>query len=139
MFLLDTNVVSAPAQAVPDRSVLGWIGRQKPSDIYISAITIAEVEQGIAAIPHSRRRLHLEAWRDEMVDSMEGRIIPVELEIARAWGSLRARLAGLGRSIEPLDAFIAATAEVNNLVLVTRNVKHFNAWGGPLLNPWTEG
>jgi predicted nucleic acid-binding protein len=139
VFLLDTNVVSEPAQAVSDARVLGWIGRQDPSTLYISAITVAEVEQGIAAMPPSHRRRRLEAWRDEMLDSMESRIIPVHLEIARAWGGLRARLAGGGLSIEPLDGFIAATAEVNKLILATRNVRHFSAWGGPVLNPWMDG
>ncbi|HEX7760899.1 MAG TPA: type II toxin-antitoxin system VapC family toxin [Caulobacteraceae bacterium] len=139
MFLLDTNVVSEPAQAVSNPRVIAWIARQNPESLYISAITVAEVEQGIAAMQPSHRRRRLEAWRDEMLESMEDRIVQVDTVIGQTWGRLRARLAASGASIEPLDGFLAATAEAAGLTLVTRNVKHFTAWGGPLLNPWTDG
>ncbi len=139
MFLLDTNVVSEPAQPSAEPRVLAWIARQDPFALYASAITVAEIEQGIAGLPTSQRRRRLEAWRDDLLEAMAERIVPVDSTIALAWGGLRARLAARGLSIAPLDGFLAATAEVAGLTLVTRNTKHFRAWGGPLFDPWIDG
>ena len=136
-FLLDTNVVSEPVTRQPNRAVLAWIGRQDPLALYLSVATCAEIEAGIATLPSSRRRSRLDQWRDQLVASFEDRILLIDLEVARSWASIRARSAREGAPIGPMDAFIAATAEARGLTLITRNVRDFEAWGGPIFNPWT--
>lgn len=136
--LLDTNVVCEAVVATPNQKVVDWIAAQKPDDLHLSVVTLGEITEGIARLPTSRRRHRLEAWRDDIVASAGERLLSVDPPIASAWGVLRARLAARGRSISPIDAFVAATAEVHGMVVVTRNVKHFEAWGGPILNPWRE-
>ncbi|MGH6993463.1 MAG: type II toxin-antitoxin system VapC family toxin [Caulobacteraceae bacterium] len=134
--LFDTNVVSEPLRKRPDQRVMDWIAAQDGSAVHASVVTFAEIEDGIARLPAGSRRERLRSWRDQLAIGLGRRLIPVDLEIASAWGALSARLARDGNPISPMDGFVAATADVHGLTLVTRNVKHFEAWGGPMLNPW---
>jgi toxin FitB len=135
-FLLDTNVVSELVRKTPNLEVTQWLAARDPFTLHISTITFAEIAEGIALLTQSERRRRLESWRDRLATSTGERLMPVGLEIAAAWGVIRARLSREGRSMAPLDAFIAATAEVHDLTVVTRNTRHFEPWGGPLFNPW---
>ncbi len=137
-FLLDTNVVCEPTAAAPSARVLEWLAACDPLDLFVSVVTLAEIEEGIARLPPTRRRGALEAWRDDLVASLGARLIDVDTDVATAWGALRARLAAAKRTVSPMDGFIVATAECRGLTLATRNEKHFQAWGGPLLNPWND-
>jgi predicted nucleic acid-binding protein len=136
--LLDTNVVSEPANIRPNPKVVAWLSRQDPLEVHISVVTLAEIEEGIARLPPSRRRAQLEPWRDALLASIGERLVAVDEPVASAWGALRARLAAERRSIAPLDGFVAATAEVHGMTVVTRNTRHFQAWGGPVFNPWVD-
>ncbi len=137
-YLLDTNVVSEPTAAYPNTRVMAWLGAQSPSDVYVSVVTLAEIEEGIARLSTSRRQGDLKAWRDTLIDTLGDRLISIGAEVAATWGALRARLAAQRQTIAPMDAFIAATAERHGFTLVTRNEKHFRPWGGPLINPWAD-
>ncbi len=137
-YLLDTNVVCEATAPAPNARVLGWIAARRSLDLHISVVTLAEIEEGIARLPASRRRNDLETWRDALIPSFEDRVISLDGEIARVWGALRARLAAKNRTISPMDGFIAATAERHGLVLATRNEEPFRPWGGSLANPWLE-
>ena len=136
-FLLDTNVISEPVSKQPNQAVLDWIGEQEPTALYLSVATVAEIGAGIARLRASRQRSGLEHWRAQLIESFEERVLPIDLRVAVNWGDIRARAAGAGASIGPMDAFLAATAEVHGFTLVTRNVKDFKIWGGRILNPWT--
>ena len=137
-YLLDTNVVSEPETKYPHLKVIEWIAARDPLTLHISAVTFGEIEEGMALLPDGNRRYRLESWRDLLASATGERVIPVGFEIATAWGALRARVAREGRTMAPLDAFIAATAEVHDLILVTRNVRDFEAWGGRIFNPWRD-
>ena len=87
----------------------------------------------------SPRRRQLDLWlSEELVSRFEERILPVDLSVAGTWGRVVGRSQAQGRSIEPMDAFIAATAERHDLTLVTRNVRDFTFLGIRILNPWSE-
>lgn len=135
-FLLDTNVVSETVRHAPRLEVVEWIAARDPFTLQISAVTFAEIEEGIALLPEGHRRHRLESWRDLLATSTSERLLPVGLEVSMAWGAIRARVSREGHTMAPLDAFIAATAEVHDLTVATRNVKDFEAWGGPVFNPW---
>ncbi len=136
-FLLDTNVVCEPTAVAPSARVLAWLAARDPLDLFVSVVTLAEIEEGIARLPRTRRRGALEVWRAALVASLGSRLIDIDPDIATVWGALRARLAAAKRTISPMDGFVAATAESRGLTLATRNEKHFQAWGGPLVNPWS--
>jgi hypothetical protein len=137
-FLLDTNVISEPMKARPNPGVLAWLAQVDEDSVFLSVVTITELRYGIERLGSGRRRDRLEGWlRKDLTSRFGERILPVDLEIADACGRLIARSESVGRPIEPRDAFIAATAEVRGLTLVTRNVSDFEATVKNLVTPWT--
>ena len=136
MFLLDTNVISDPVGRNPSPIVAGWLSTQPSEALHLSKATVQEIEFGIARLGASRRLSQLKVWWDEILDQFDDRLIPIDGEIALAWGRLRARADAEMRTIPVMDAVLAATAQVHGLTLVTRNVRHVEVWGGPVVNPW---
>jgi predicted nucleic acid-binding protein len=137
-FLLDTNVLSEWVKPLPDPGLIAWLADADEDRVFISAVTLAELNHGVERLAQGQRRSRLEAWlHEDLPLRFEGRILPVDEPVARAWGAITARRDAIGRPIGAMDAFIAATAEVHGLALVTRNVQDFEASVGTLLNPWT--
>jgi predicted nucleic acid-binding protein len=136
-YLLDTNVVSEWAKLRPDAKVVRWLAETDEDRVCLSVITFAEVSQGIEKMAAGQRRDALRSWLgDDLAIRFEGRILAVDLAVARARGALMARSARIGINLNPIDAFFGATAEVYSLALVTRNTRHFEELGVPLVNPW---
>lgn len=135
-YLIDTNVLSEAMAARPSPEVQAWVAGQAPTSLHFSVGTISEIDFGIARLDAGQRRERLLEWRDRLVLAAGRRIHLVDLPIARAWGEIRARAAAAKRTMPLMDALLAATAEVHGLTLVTRNIRDFEAWGGPVLNPW---
>jgi predicted nucleic acid-binding protein len=137
-FLLDTNIISEPMKQQPNEGVLAWLAGVNEDTVFLSVVTITELRYGIERLAAGRRRRRLDEWLgNELTARFAGRILPVDLEVADACGKLVARRESLGHSMEPRDAFIAATAVVHGLALVTRNAVDFEATVKHLLNPWT--
>jgi toxin FitB len=136
MYLLDTVVLSELRKTRPAESVLRWIAAQKSEALFLSAITIGEVQRGIALL---RKRDEaefadaLDLWLARVLIAYQDRIVPVSVEIARRWGKLSAKLGHDGA-----DLMIAATAIHADLIVVTRNVKHFEPAGVSTFNPFTR-
>lgn len=137
-YLLDTNVISEPMKARPNAGVLDWLAQVAEDNVYLSVVSITELRYGIERLASGKRRDALEAWlRKDLSSRFEGRILSVDVEAADACGRLVARSESIGHPIEPRDAFIAATAEVHGLILVTRNVSDFQPTVKSILTPWT--
>jgi len=135
--LLDTNFISELRKSArqADSRVRAWVARRAPSDLYLSVITVLEVEVGIGRIARrdARRGERLQAWLDdELLDAFAGRILPVDAPVTR-----RAARVHVPDPRPERDALIAATAAVHGLTIVTRNVKDFAALDVPILNPWS--
>ncbi|HEY6249364.1 MAG TPA: type II toxin-antitoxin system VapC family toxin [Candidatus Angelobacter sp.] len=136
-FLLNTNVISEPLRPHPDSNVITWLASADEDRLFISVVTLAELHSGVERLPAGAKRRRLEEWLEsELPLRFEGRILPIDTKIADACGKSVARCLDLGRPIEAMDAFIAATAEVHNLTLVTRDVSDFQPILKSLLNPW---
>ncbi len=136
-FLIDTNVVSESVRPRPDPNVVAWLAETDEDRVFLSVATLAELRRGIARLAEGRRRNRLDEWlRNELPVRFEGRILTIDSVIAAAWGDVMAEHEGRGRPISTMDAFIAATARVHRLTLVTRNAADFEASVPAILNPW---
>jgi toxin FitB len=136
MFLLDTNVLSNAVSRAPSERVTAWLQAQRETQLFVSVLTIAEIEFGIAKLSQSRRLQRLLVWRAALLEAFESRILPLDLEVGLAWGQLRAQADLERRTMPVIDAALAATADVHGLTLVTRNTRDFEAWSGVTFNPW---
>ncbi len=138
-FLLDTNVVSELVKPRPDPGLVEWLAERDEDQVFLSVVTLAELRYGIARLPVGRRRRSLQEWlRGELLQRFDGRILPVDNDIALTWGDVTAECAAVGRPIEAMDALIAATARVRALELVTRNTRDFEAAQISIHNPWVD-
>ncbi len=138
-FLLDTNVVSEWVKPRPDPGVIEWLAEVDEDRVFISVITLAELRYGVDRLKDAVRRKRLDTWlSDELMQRFSGRILPIDVAIAEAWGRLVARRSGLGRPLHPMDGFIAAIAHVHGLSLVTRNEADFRQSVKTIINPWNR-
>lgn len=132
MYLLDTNVVSELRRPRPHEAVLTWIAGVPPERLFLSAVSIGEIQNGIEITQEQdpAKAQALEAWLD-YVTAAYG-VLPMDAAAFREWARLMHRKPrGL---LE--DAMIAATAIVHNLTVVTRNTRDFETFGVMLLNPF---
>ncbi len=133
MYLLDTNVVSELRRPKPHGGVVAWVSAQEATTLYISAMTIAELQRGIemTRVQDATKAAHLEAWLEELLYT--GQVLPLDTAVCRQWARLMH-----GRSDTLIeDALIAATATAHSLQVVSRNVRDFKALGLKVLNPFT--
>lgn len=140
MYLLDTNVVSElrkePAGKAEAR-VIAWAKKVIARDLFLSAITILEIEKGVLQIERrdAQQGRALRFWlEDRVLPAFEGRILPVDVDVARKCASLHVPNPSAER-----DALIAATALVHGLTMVTRNVADFMFAGLNVFDPWDQG
>ena len=139
-FLLDTNVVSEWVTPQPNPRVIAWLAEVDEDRVFLSVVTLAELRSGVASLAAGRRRDRLDAWlSQDLPTRFDGRVLPVDAAIADGWGRIIATAKAAGRPIHAMDAFLAATAHIHQLTLVTRNVSDFQSTGTPVLCPWTGG
>ncbi len=132
MFLLDTNVVSESRKPKPHGGVMAWLGAQDTNALFISAMTIGELQRGVEVTRRQDvdRAAQIESWLEQIIAS--GQLLPLDAAVCREWARL---LHGKSDTLAE-DAFIAATAIVHRLTVVTRNVRDFKALGVATLNPF---
>ena len=137
IWLLDTNIVSEWVKPRPNPDVAAWLTALDEDDAYLSVITLGELRHGIARLAAGRRRAQLDDWlRVDLRARFDDRILPVNDAVADEWGVIVARREAAGRPIGSMDAFMAATANVGHLTLVTRNVNDFASAANAVFNPW---
>ena len=133
-YLLDTCVISELTSKHPEQKVVEWIDQVSDERLFLSVITVGEIQRGIAKLPESRRRQELERWlKESLFLRFHDRILPLTMEVMLSWGTLTAQ----GRTRPAIDSMIAAVALHYDLCLVTRNVKDFDGIDVKLWNPWT--
>jgi len=136
-FLLDTCVLSEFTRRKPEEKVVRWLERVEETRLFLSAITIGEIQRGVARLPESARKTELLAWMNNgLLERFRSRILPLDEQTLFLWGSLTARAELAGQPMPVMDSLIAASALQHNLILVTRNVTDFMPCGVQLFNPW---
>jgi predicted nucleic acid-binding protein len=138
-FLLDTNVVSEATRPLANAAVLEWIAAQNAESLFISAITLGELQRGALLLPAGKRRKALQQWIETGIKAdFAGRILPVDALVMERWAQLESSTARSGRPLPVLDGLIAATALAHELTLATRNLANFTDRGVPLIDPWAR-
>lgn len=136
-YLLDTNVVSEWVKPEPAPTVVEWLSGVDEEEAFLSVVSLAELRRGVDLLDAGRRRQRLEKWLSEdLQDRFHGRMLPIDILVADAWGRLTARASRDGRTLGTMDGFVAATAAAYALTLVTRNVRDFERLGVEVFNPW---
>lgn len=139
-YLLDTCVLSDLASKRPDPHVLHWIDSIDPDRVYMSVVTVGEIQKGIEKLRDAGRKEILTAWlHEDLLVRFQDRLTVLDTPILLAWGTLMARLEAQGRPMPAIDSLLAATALYHRFVLVTRNEADFQHTGLVILNPWRAG
>lgn len=135
MYLLDTNVVSELRRPRPHGAVLAWLQAVEDAHLHLATVTLGEIQAGIELTREQdpEKARVLETWLDQVSQSFN--ILPMDGPAFRCWARL------MHRRSDTLyeDAMIAAIAKVNQLTVVTRNTRDFQAFGVELLNPFEDG
>lgn len=139
MVIIDTNVVSELMRPAPEPAVLAWFSRQDSADLYLTAVSEAELRAGAAVLPAGRRRDRLAAEIDAVVrEDFAGRVLPFDSPAARAYAAIAASRRSVGRPILEADCQIAAIARARDAAVATHDVAGFEHCGIPVIDPWTE-
>lgn len=138
-YLLDTCVISELVRSQPHPSVMAWIEACGEETLFLSVITLGEIQKGISKLADSPRKESLRAWLAHgLTRRFAERILPVDVTIAGTWGTLQGEGKQRGETLPVIDCFIAATALVHNLIVVTRNVQDLRRCGAAVTNPWEQ-
>ena len=134
MFLLDTNVVSETRKPKPHGGVMAWLDAQESNALFISAMTIGELQRGVEVTREQdeNKAAQIESWLEQIVAS--GQLLALDAAVCRQWARV---MHGQSDTLAE-DGFIAATAHVHGLTVVTRNVRDFKALGVPTFNPFQK-
>ena len=131
-YLLDTNVVFELRKPRPHGGVVAWLNNQGEDQLFLSAVTMGELQAGIerTRAQDAKKALEIESWVDQLADSIQ--VLPMDALCFREW----ARLMNGKSDALVEDAMIAATARVHGLTVATRNERDFTELGVALLNPF---
>ncbi len=135
-YLLDTNIISNVTRPSPSPALLAWMGDRADNDLFISALTVAEIQRGLLEKPREKKRALLETWfagPEGPQALFAGRVLAFDEKASLIWARLMADGRAKGRPRSALDMIIAAIAEANGCVVVTDNEKDFT--GLKFINP----
>lgn len=134
MYLLDTNVISELRKVRPHGAVVAWLEAVADEDIYLSAITLGEIQAGIEITREQDaiKAADIEAWADQVAATYN--VLPMDAATFRVWAKLMHRQSDTIYE----DAMIAASAIVQRLTVVTRNVRDFERFNVPIFNPFGD-
>src|ERR1035437_5685703 len=129
-WLLDTCALSEYARKTPAPKVIAWLDDQDESSLFISVITLGEIEKGILKLRPSdlRRSQNLTAWLGKVEQRFAGRILPLDAAALHAWAQIAAHAELAGHPIPVMDGLLMATAQCHGLTVVTRNVQDFTPY-----------
>ena len=134
-YLFDTMAVSEPGKTHPHAGAIAWIRNVPRAHVNVSVLTIGEIGFGVFRLPPGQKRARLETWlHDDLLAGRVGKVLLFDAAIALTWGRIKA----ISAETPPvMDALIAATALVHNLIVVTRNERHFRGLCVRVIDPWS--
>jgi toxin FitB len=136
-WLLDTCALSEYAKKSPAPKVIAWLDEQDEASLYLSVITLGEIEKGILKLRASdlRRSQKLTAWLGKVEQRFAGRILPLDAAALHVWAQIAAHTELAGQPMPVMDGLLMATAQCHGLTVVTRNTQDFAPYP-QVFNPW---
>ena len=140
MIILDTNVVSEPLKSNPNPKVMAWLNDQDPKSLYVTAITIAELEFGMSCLPQGARRSKLNSAIERIYEvTFKGRVLPFDISAALYYGNHKSLARRSGLAVSDTDGMIGAIALANRRwPVATRDVSPFLSMRVAVINPWVS-
>ena len=136
-FLIDTCCIFELTKKHPDRNVMSWFSSHDETEMYVSVITFGELLKGVEKLTVSKKKAELKHWiNNDLKQRFSNRILDISMTEVKKWGEILAECENKGAPIPAIDAFIAATAQVHDLAVVTRNIKDMQPSGILTVNPW---
>jgi len=136
-YLLDTCVISEFVKPQPEHKVIKWLNEVEVDRLFLSVVTLGEIQSGISNLPPSNRRTELEEWLNgDLVRQFANRVLVLDGDTMITWGQMTAEHKRQAKPMGVMDSLIAATALKHKMALVTRNTADFQHVGLSLLNPW---
>ncbi|MBT9586595.1 type II toxin-antitoxin system VapC family toxin [bacterium] len=136
-YLLDTCVVSELVKNRPNPKVVDWVSSQGEESLFLSVVTLGELQKGIRKCPEPRRKSELQAWLDkDLLARFDRRLLPVCERVSLTWGRLAGDSELRGQPLPILDLMLAATGVVHGLTLVTRNTRDLDRCSVVVFDPW---
>ena len=137
MIVLDANVLSAMMRPTPDKQVVAWLDKHARTSMWITSVTIFEIQFGLRILPVGKRRsLLTKTFEAVLTDDIGGRVAPFDVSAAECCAELMAARHKKGRPVELRDTMIAGIVLACHATLATRNVLHFEDLSIPVVNPW---
>ena len=136
MIILDTNVLSALMQQVPDARVVNWLDQQPRLSIWTNSVTVLEVRFGIEIMATGKKRVHLARAFETLLSKIDNRVAAFDEQAARQAATLMASRQQKGRPQELRDTMIAGIVLAQHATLATRNTVHFQDLAVRVMNPW---
>lgn len=137
-YLLDTCVISELIKPKPDLQVAKWVRSQDEESLFLSVITIGEIQKGISKLPDGRKKKQkLQSWlNNELQARFKGRILEITISISRVWGQVLGACENKGVTLPAIDSLIASQGIFHKMTIVTRNISDMEPSGALLFNPW---
>ena len=136
-YLLDTCVISELIKPKPNSKVVKWLRSCRDENLFLSVLTIGEIQKGISKLPDSHKRNNLQEWMDaELILRFDRRILGIDFKIAQKWGEIQASAEITGNKMLVIDSLIAAIGLIHDLTIVTRDTSGMEKSGAKLFNPW---
>ncbi len=136
--LLDTCVISELQREKGSRVVRKAVTAIASEDLFLSTLTIGELSKGIALLHEGKKKEYLSIWLYHLQSEFAERIMIVDAETSIIWGELTARLQRTGVILPAIDGLLAATAIKHKMILMTRNIRHFEDTGLTIFDPWAN-
>jgi toxin FitB len=136
MIVADTNVVSELMRPSPSPALRTWLSGQAASDLYTTAITVAEIRYGLERLPGGRRKERLRAAADDVFAALSEFVLPFDAGAAVHYARIVRHRDEAGLPIDAFDAQIAAICRARGAALATRNIRDFLDAGVEVIDPW---
>jgi toxin FitB len=139
MIIVDTNVVSELMKHIPSINVVAWIDKQISEDLFLTTITVAEIDYGLSVLPTGARRNSMRiAFEKVIEEAFAFRVLSFDSNAARLYGQIMGHRKKLGRLMSLFDGQIASIAHAHKAAVATRNVQDFDECGLTIINPFEE-